>query len=98
MIDCLIYFRESLIRVAFQSLNLVVTDFLPIMLSPCLQIAVDVAAKFGLQTQELNISLTAIGLLVCIILVFDKLKKKYLISYRCCHSEKEACKEPLKIQ
>ena len=56
--------RESLIRLAFQSLQLVVTDFLPIIPSSCLQISVEVAAKFGLQNQELNISLTAIGLLV----------------------------------
>lgn len=30
----------------------------------CLQIVVDVAGSFGLQNQELNISLTSIGLLV----------------------------------
>ena len=59
-----LYSRENLIRVAFQSLQLVVTDFLPIMPSPCLQICVEVAGRFGLQNQELNISLTAIGLLV----------------------------------
>jgi hypothetical protein len=54
---------EVLIRTAFQSLQLVVTDFLPIMPSSCLQVSLQVAAKFGLQNQELNISLTAIGLL-----------------------------------
>lgn len=54
---------EKLIQTAFQSLQLVVTDFLPII--PCiyLEVCVDVAAKFGLQHQELNISLTSIGLL-----------------------------------
>ena len=31
-----------------------------------LQVSVDVASRFGLQTQELNISLTSIGLLVSI--------------------------------
>ncbi|KAJ8301796.1 hypothetical protein KUTeg_020783 [Tegillarca granosa] len=53
--------REKLIQTAFQSLQLVVTDFLPII--PCiyLQVCVEVAAKFGLQFQELNISLTSIG-------------------------------------
>lgn len=56
--------RESLIRTAFQCLQLVVTDFLPTMPSTCLQIVVDVAGSFGLQNQELNISLTSIGLLV----------------------------------
>ncbi|XP_069760291.1 protein MON2 homolog isoform X1 [Narcine bancroftii] len=54
---------ESLIRTAFQCLQLVVTDFLPTMPSTCLQIVVDVAGSFGLQNQELNISLTSIGLL-----------------------------------
>lgn len=56
--------RESLIRTAFQCLQLVVTDFLPTMPCTCLQIVVDVAGSFGLQNQELNISLTSIGLLV----------------------------------
>uniref|UniRef100_A0A8C7GGC0 Protein MON2 homolog n=1 Tax=Oncorhynchus kisutch TaxID=8019 RepID=A0A8C7GGC0_ONCKI len=54
---------ESLIRTAFQCLQLVVTDFLPTMPCMCLQIVVDVAGSFGLQNQELNISLTSIGLL-----------------------------------
>ena len=58
------HLRESLIRTAFQSLQLVVTDFLPIMPCYCLQISVTTAAKFGLQQEELNISLTAVGLLV----------------------------------
>ncbi|XP_045444164.1 protein MON2 homolog isoform X13 [Pipistrellus kuhlii] len=55
---------ESLIRTAFQCLQLVVTDFLPTMPCSCLQIVVDVAGSFGLHNQELNISLTSIGLLV----------------------------------
>ncbi|ETE62587.1 Protein MON2-like protein [Ophiophagus hannah] len=42
---------------------LVVTDFLPTMPCTCLQIVVDVAGSFGLHNQELNISLTSIGLL-----------------------------------
>uniref|UniRef100_A0A8C7CDV7 Protein MON2 homolog n=1 Tax=Oncorhynchus kisutch TaxID=8019 RepID=A0A8C7CDV7_ONCKI len=54
---------ESLIRTAFQCLQLVVTDFLPTMPCAGLQIVVDVAGSFGLQNQELNISLTSIGLL-----------------------------------
>ncbi|XP_071082780.1 protein MON2 homolog [Haliotis cracherodii] len=54
---------EKLVQMAFQSLQLVVTDFLPIIPSIYLQVCVDVAAKFGLQNQELNVSLTAIGLL-----------------------------------
>ncbi|XP_057281518.1 protein MON2 homolog isoform X3 [Pezoporus wallicus] len=55
---------ESLIRTAFQCLQLVVTDFLPTMPCTCLQIVVEVAGNFGLHNQELNISLTSIGLLV----------------------------------
>ncbi|KAK3580643.1 hypothetical protein CHS0354_013414 [Potamilus streckersoni] len=54
---------EKLVQTAFQSLQLVVTDFLPMIPCKYLQISVKVAAKFGLQHQELNISLTAIGLL-----------------------------------
>ncbi|XP_071818357.1 protein MON2 homolog isoform X3 [Apostichopus japonicus] len=54
---------ENLIRASFQSLQLVVTDFLPIMPCYCLQISVETAARFGLQKEELNISLTAVGLL-----------------------------------
>ncbi|XP_028908969.1 protein MON2 homolog isoform X2 [Ornithorhynchus anatinus] len=54
---------ESLIRPAFQCLQLVVTDFLPTVPCTCLQIVVDVAGSFGLHNQELNISLTSIGLL-----------------------------------
>ena len=54
---------EKLIQTAFQSLQLVVTDFLPIIPCVYLQVCVDVAARFGLQHQELNISLTSIGLL-----------------------------------
>ena len=57
-------FREKLIQIAFQSLQLVVTDFLPVIPCSYLQVVVEVAAKFGLQNQELNVSLTAIGLLV----------------------------------
>ena len=72
--------REKLVQTAFQSLQLVVTDFLPII--PCcyLKVVVEVAAKFGLQKQELNVSLTAIGLLVSrdnsiIVLILSNLKK-----------------------
>lgn len=59
-----LFFSEHLVRLAFQCLQLVVTDFLPLMPWGCLPLTVDTAAKFGSQTQELNISLTAIGLMV----------------------------------
>ncbi|KAK3102372.1 hypothetical protein FSP39_010884 [Pinctada imbricata] len=54
---------EKLIQTGFQSLQLVVTDFLPIIPCKYLQDCVEVIAKFGLQDHELNISLTSIGLL-----------------------------------
>ncbi|CAG0915150.1 unnamed protein product [Notodromas monacha] len=54
---------ENLVRTAFQCLHLVVNDFLTVMPVTCLPICVDTVAKFGNQTQELNISLTAIGLI-----------------------------------
>lgn len=60
----LLIFRENLIRIAFQCLQLVITDFLPVMPWRCLPLCVDTVAKFGSQTQELNISLTAVGLMV----------------------------------
>lgn len=55
-----------MVRIAFQCLQLVVTDFLPVMPWRCLPLCVDTAAKFGSQTQELNISLTAVGQMVII--------------------------------
>lgn len=54
---------EALVRSAFQCLQRVVADFLPIMPCASLQVCIQTAAKFGLQTQDLNVSLTAIGLL-----------------------------------
>lgn len=57
-------FSENLVRIAFQCLQLVITDFLPIMPWRCLPLCVDTVSKFGSQTQDLNISLTAVGLMV----------------------------------
>ncbi|KAL0268714.1 UNVERIFIED_CONTAM: hypothetical protein PYX00_010542 [Menopon gallinae] len=57
------YHGENLIRIAFQCLQLVVTDFLPVMPWSYLPLCVNTTAKFGSQTQELNISLTAVGLM-----------------------------------
>lgn len=54
---------ENSIRIAFQCLQLVITDFLPVIPWRCLPLCVDTVAKFGSQTQELNISLTAVGLM-----------------------------------
>ncbi|EFX73897.1 hypothetical protein DAPPUDRAFT_307567 [Daphnia pulex] len=52
---------ENSIRSAFQCLQLVVTDYLPILPWNCLPLAVETTGKFGSQTQDLNVSLTAIG-------------------------------------
>lgn len=54
---------ESLIRSAFQCLQLVVTDFLSMINASYLSLVINVVAKFGSQEQDLNISLTAIVLL-----------------------------------
>ena len=54
---------EVLIRSAFQCLQLVVTDFLPMMSISYLSLVISVVAKFGFQEQDLSISLTAIVLL-----------------------------------
>ncbi|CAG0881679.1 unnamed protein product [Cyprideis torosa] len=54
---------EQAVRSAFQCLQLVVTDFLPVMSWTCLPLCLETAAGFGRQTQELNISLTAVGLM-----------------------------------
>lgn len=54
---------ESLIRSAFQCLQLVVTDFLSMIKAEYLSLVINVVAKFGSQEQDLNISLTAIVLL-----------------------------------
>lgn len=52
------------VRVAFQALQLVVTDFMPLLPRSCLPLCIQTAARFGTQQVEVNISLTAIGLLV----------------------------------
>ena len=64
MFNLLFSFSENLVRVAFKCLQLVTTDFLSALPGTCYFLLVDVAAKFGLQHQELNVSLTSVGLLV----------------------------------
>ncbi|CAF1400492.1 unnamed protein product, partial [Adineta ricciae] len=55
--------NDSLIRQAQQCLQLVVTDFLSTIPICYLGILIKVVAKFGFQEQDLNIALSAIGLL-----------------------------------
>ncbi|XP_076680403.1 mon2 homolog, regulator of endosome-to-Golgi trafficking isoform X1 [Andrena cerasifolii] len=73
---------EALVRIAFQCLQLVVTDFLPVMPWRCLPLCVDTAAKFGSQTQELNISLTAVGLMWNISDYFYQNQEKLCVSLK----------------
>lgn len=54
---------ENTIRTGFRSLQLVISDFLPSIPCNSLQQCIDVVTKYGLQMQDFNISLTAIGLL-----------------------------------
>ncbi|XP_055376967.1 protein MON2 homolog [Condylostylus longicornis] len=69
---------EPLIRTAFQCLQLVITDFLPIMPWRCLPLCINTASRFGSQTQELNISLTAIGLMWNISDYFNQNQEKLI--------------------
>ena len=58
------FHSELLIRSGFQGLQLVVTDFLPSLPALCLPVCIAVAGQYGVQNEDLNISLTSIGLLV----------------------------------
>uniref|UniRef100_A0A336JYA7 Protein MON2 homolog n=1 Tax=Culicoides sonorensis TaxID=179676 RepID=A0A336JYA7_CULSO len=72
---------ETLIRIAFQCLQLVITDFLPAMPFRCLPLCINTATKFGLKAHELNISLTAIGLMWNISDYFNQNHEKISSSY-----------------
>ena len=51
-------------RTGFQSLQLIVTDYLQLLPPVCLPVCVDSIGQYGLQCQDINISLTSIGQLV----------------------------------
>lgn len=53
----------GLIKVAFASLQLICTDFLSLLSPDCLRQCTATLGAFGLQSEDLNISLTAVGLL-----------------------------------
>ena len=53
----------GLVRTAFPCLQLICTDFLSLLSPACLRQCIGTLAAFGSQTEDLNISLTAIGLL-----------------------------------
>src|SRR2546430_132211 len=54
---------SGLVRVAFPCLQLICTDFLSLLSPECLKQCINTLSAFGLQMDDLNISLTAIGLL-----------------------------------
>lgn len=53
----------NLIRIAFDSIKMVVTDFLPAIPLSVYPLLLDTIANFGTQNVDVNICLTAIGLL-----------------------------------
>ncbi|KAF9581340.1 hypothetical protein BGW38_001685 [Lunasporangiospora selenospora] len=54
---------SGLVRIAFPCLQLICTDFLSLLNATNLQLCIDTLAAFGHQTEDLNISLTSVGLL-----------------------------------
>ncbi|KAG0338258.1 hypothetical protein BG004_007294 [Podila humilis] len=54
---------SGLVRIAFPCLQLICTDFLSLLNATNLQLCIDSLAAFGYQTEDLNISLTSVGLL-----------------------------------
>ncbi|KAF9950982.1 hypothetical protein BGZ70_001157 [Mortierella alpina] len=54
---------SGLVRIAFPCLQLICTDFLSLLNARNLQLCIDTLAAFGYQTEDLNISLTSVGLL-----------------------------------
>lgn len=63
------FFRSTIIHAGFQCLQLIVADYLPMIPCSSLKLMIEVVGKYGLQPQELNVSLTAIGLLVRIFIL-----------------------------
>lgn len=53
----------GLIKVAFASLQLICTDFLALLSPDCLRQCIATLGAFGMQNEDINISLTAVGLL-----------------------------------
>lgn len=55
--------EKDLVTLGFQSLRVIMNDGLSTIPADCLHVCLDVAGAYGAQKTELNISLTAIGLL-----------------------------------
>lgn len=54
---------DNLVRIAFQCLQGIVSDFMSQLDRQCVTLIIAAIVKFASQTQDLNVSLTAIGLL-----------------------------------
>ncbi|RKP10941.1 guanine nucleotide exchange factor in Golgi transport N-terminal-domain-containing protein, partial [Thamnocephalis sphaerospora] len=54
-------FAPSLVRVGFSCLRLICSDFFSVLTPPCLCQCIEALGAYGQQTEDLNISLTAIG-------------------------------------
>ncbi|XP_027363555.1 protein MON2 homolog isoform X3 [Abrus precatorius] len=55
--------EKDLVTLGFQNLRMIMNDGLSTLPSDCLQVCVDVTGAYSAQKTELNISLTAVGLL-----------------------------------
>ncbi|XP_071724220.1 uncharacterized protein [Rutidosis leptorrhynchoides] len=55
--------EKDLVTLGFQSLRVIMNDVLSTIPADCLQVCIDVSGAYSAQKTELNISLTAIGLL-----------------------------------
>ena len=75
--------RETVVRQGFLSQHLLVNDFLPLIHPACIAQCVEVTGGFGHQRAELNISLTAVGLLVSIFYSWSLLNVRRSMTYSC---------------
>lgn len=54
--------QAGIIRAAFPAVQLICTDFLPLLDADCLSSCVEAVACFGAQNEDLNVTLSAVGL------------------------------------
>ncbi|TMS38446.1 hypothetical protein L596_005171 [Steinernema carpocapsae] len=60
LVDKEMTFDENLVKQGYETLSLIITDFLESLPLECVQLLVETSAKFGAQQVELNISLSAL--------------------------------------
>lgn len=65
-------FDDALIRQSYDTLALVIADFLDILPFSCAKMLIETDAKYGAQQCELNISLSALGQLVSVLHFFRR--------------------------